>query len=152
MFFRKGTNVQQQTLGVRTEVECRCRKSHPALMQISSSRFAGWEQIFSHPSWMAAVFSPPATASSSSVSIDKTKHQPVGTQMNGEAKCTRRSDTDIGQRLGSERTSRKKWWCHLGDSHSGSLESQSHRWGSSSSWKPSPAMLRETGAEDSSVP
>lgn len=59
---------------------------HLALMQISShaSMFTGWEHIFSHPSWIAAGFSPLAAASSSSVLIDKTKHQPIGKQKNGE--------------------------------------------------------------------
>lgn len=78
--------VQQEMLGVGTEVEFRCCKPHPALMQISShtSMVTGWEHIFSHPSWKTTVFSPPAAASSGSVLIDKTKHQHIGKQMNGE--------------------------------------------------------------------
>lgn len=47
------------------------------------STFTGWEHNFSHPSWITAVCSPPAAASSSPVLIDKSKHQPIGKKMNG---------------------------------------------------------------------
>lgn len=72
-------------LGVGVEVEFKCHKRHPAVMQISShvSIFTGWEHNFSHPSWITAVYSPPAAASSSSMLIDKIKHQPIGKKMNG---------------------------------------------------------------------
>lgn len=72
-------------LGVGAGVEFKCHNPHPPLMQISShvSTFTGWEHNFSHPSWITAVCSPPAAASSSPVLIDKSKHQPIGKKMNG---------------------------------------------------------------------